>query len=129
MSSHNITAKDEGFKKGREKAEKTGDIYDPDNKDNTDDDLEEFDEFDEEQDVNNLQDGGGKSRDDDYDFISELTDTDKEDSNLWNSKDTDTGISQDNEKTISDKEIYQEKIGKLFPPTIKKVLKPQKILN
>ena len=42
---HNITAKDEGFKKDREKAEKRGDVYQEGEDDDTD--MEDLDEYEE----------------------------------------------------------------------------------
>jgi len=118
---HNITAKDEGFKKGKD------DPYQrPIEEENDFTNLEDIEEIEEEiKDNTNSQEGGGRSKKDEFDLESELTSnsTEKNSGSFWDEEtDTETILSSDNMTTLADKENYQEKIGKQFPPTIKKVL-------
>ena len=106
---HNITSKDESFKKGK--------AIERDTVDN----IEEGDISDD----SNLE-GGGRNKINDDETIRELSDMENIDSgSSWNDTDTDTEtlLASDNVSTLSEKEAYNEKIGKQFPPTIKKVLK------
>ena len=115
---HNITAKDEGFKKGKDEKYQR-----PEEDDSDFSDLEEYEE--EIEDESNSMEGGGRSKKEDFDLESELTSdsTEKNSGSFWDEEtDTETIMSSDNMTTLSDKEKYQEKIGKQFPPTIKKVL-------
>ena len=100
---HNITSKEESFKKGKKTAMENNVISES----NSESNLE----------------GGGRSRSGSIEAELESDSSERNSGSFWDEEtDTETILSSDNVSTLSDKENYQEKIGKQFPPTIKKVL-------
>jgi len=106
---HNITSKDEAFKKGKGMAREESV------------EVSLSDSILDEEKVNNNLEGGSKSNINN--LIKDMESNEELDSWTMDDSDSDTTKASDNLSTISQHEIQNEKLGKQFPPTIKKVLK------